>query len=426
MTDQPDAAPPASSALTEREHRWLAPVLILGTIALSFVVMWDVAALVLFFGDVIMIFFLAWLLAFILSPVSSALLKLMPWLPRAVAVILVYALLVVILVAAVIQIAGQLYSSISNLVVNLPTQDQLVVMMQPWQDRLASIGLGQINVATETSKILDNLRHGAQGLVGPLRDIAIASIGVMGNLLFVFFISLYMAVDRDHVVRFLFRVVPPSWAGEAQLLEQSVSRSFGGFLRGQAILGLLYGMVAMATSLILGLGYMPATSVAAGVLQAIPFFGPFVSWVPPVLVAAFFKPEAVLPAAIIMGIGWFVVMNVVQPRLMAQAVGLHPVVVLGSILVGTKIAGVTGAIFGIPIAAVISAFFFYYLGQHGADGSVTLRAARLVEEREGRAVRVPRLPLAGEDEEVEQAAPPAEARPIVRRRGRSGGPSKPN
>jgi hypothetical protein len=172
----------------------------------------------------------------------------------------------------------------------------------------------------------------------------------------------------------------------------------------------------MAASLLLGLPYMPVTTASSGILQAIPFFGPFISWVPPVLVAIFFKPDAILPALVIMIAGWFVLMNIIQPRLMSEAVGLHPVVVLGSVLVGTKLAGIPGAIFGIPIAAVIASFFFYYLGHRRVDGgTVTDRAARRVEEREGRPIRVPRLPLAGEDEELEQPA----ARPAVKRRSRS-------
>ena len=65
-----------------------------------------------------------------------------------------------------------------------------------------------------------------------------------------------------------------------------------------------------------------------------------------------------------MGVGWFVVMNVLQPRIMQDAVGIHPIVVLGSVLIGSRIAGIPGAIFGIPIAAVVSAFFFHFLASH--------------------------------------------------------------
>ena len=57
-------------------------------------------------------------------------------------------------------------------------------------------------------------------------------------------------------------------------------------------------------------------------------------------------------------IGWLIVMNALQPRLMQEAVGIHPIVVLGSVLIGSKVAGITGAIFGIPIAAGVLYPFF--------------------------------------------------------------------
>jgi predicted PurR-regulated permease PerM len=420
MSDQPvTAASGPTFSLTPRDHRWLSVLLILATVAVAFVVIGFVTSLLAYFSDVIMIFFLAWLLAFILSPLANGLLHLFPRLPRAIAVIIVYTLLIVALVGLLMLLAQQLYNSISNLVNNWPTNNpqHLRDVLQPLQDRLNAIGAGQISVYDQVSQLLVNLKSGADQLIQPLGNIAVASIGIFGNLLFVFFLSLYMAVDRDRIVSFLFRLVPVAYTDEARLLEHSVSRSFGGFLRGQALTGVMYGAVSMVASLLFGVPYMPVTAVSSGVLQAIPFFGPFISWMPPVLVAIFFVPDAALPTFLIMLVGWFVIMNVVQPRLMAEAVGLHPVVVLGSVMVGSKMAGIPGAIFGIPVAAVVASFFFYYLGHNRDTGSVALRAARRVEEREGRPIRVPRLPQAGEDEEVEPAETPIVAT-TVRRRAR--------
>jgi predicted PurR-regulated permease PerM len=101
-----------------------------------------------------------------------------------------------------------------------------------------------------------------------------------------------------------------------------------------------------------------------------------------------------------MGIGWLIVMNLLQPRLMQEAVGIHPIVVLGSVLIGSKVAGVTGAVFGIPIAAVLSAFFFHFLILNREPGPVAARAARRVEAREGRKVRIPSEPIPGVDPDV--------------------------
>jgi predicted PurR-regulated permease PerM len=133
--------------------------------------------------------------------------------------------------------------------------------------------------------------------------------------------------------------------------------------------------------------------------MAIPFFGPFVAWAPPVVVA-FLTQSNPLLAFILMGIGWLLVMNLLQPRLMQEAVGIHPIVVLGSVLIGAKIAGIAGAIFGIPIAAVLSAFFFHYLAMTRDTAPVAARAAKRVEAREGRPVRVPREPSPGIDPDV--------------------------
>ena len=73
-----------------------------------------------------------------------------------------------------------------------------------------------------------------------------ASVGAIGTMLIVFILSIYMVIDRDAIMAFLFRLVPPSYAEEARLLQTSVARSFGGFLRGQALMGIVYFLIALA------------------------------------------------------------------------------------------------------------------------------------------------------------------------------------
>ena len=388
-------------SLTDRQQRLLSAVLVLGTLVLAMVAV-NLAASVFFaFGDIILVFFLAWLLAFILSPVVAGLVRLIPVLPRIGAVVLVYAILVGAIVLVVVLVAGALAQSIAAFVAGVPTlRQQLPDIVAPWQERLRALGLEQVDLVAQLQSFLDNLATYAAQLAGPLQQLAVASLGAVGNLLIVLILSLYMVADRDAILSFFFRIVPPFWKDEARLLETSVARSFGGFLRGQAILGVVYAAVAALTSAVLRLDYLPVTTAASGVLMAIPFFGPFVAWAPPVIVALLMPGGPLLPAAVLMGIGWLIVMNVLQPRLMQEAVGIHPIVVLGSVLIGSKIAGVTGAIFGIPIAAVLSAFFFHYLVLTREPAPVTARAARRVEAREGRKVRIPSEPVPGIDPDV--------------------------
>jgi len=387
--------------VTERQRRWVTAVLVLGTFTLAIVLVSLVGSIFFAFGDIVLVFFLAWLLAFILSPVVAGLTRLIPVLPRVGAVVLVYAAMVGAIVLVVVLVAGALAQSIADFIASVPTlRDDLPGLMQPWQDRLDALGLNQVRLADQAISFLDNIAVYAVQLAGPVQQLAVASLGAMGNLLIVLILSLYMVIDRNDILSFLFRVVPPGYKEEARLLETSVARSFGGFLRGQAILGVVYAAVAAVTSAVLGIPYLAVTTAVAGGLMAIPFFGPFVAWAPPVIVALLLAPNATVPSLILMGVGWLLVMNILQPRLMQEAVGIHPIVVLGSVLIGSKIAGVTGAIFGIPIAAVISAFFFHFLVLNREPSPVTTRAAKRVEEREGRPVRVPREPAPGVDPDV--------------------------
>jgi hypothetical protein len=91
----------------------------------------------------------------------------------------------------------------------------------------------------------------------------------------------------------------------------------------------------------------------------IPFFGPPLALIPPVVGAALFAPDVLLPVTIILLVTQAVLVNWLQPRLMRGALGLHPILVLVGLLLGAQVAGLWGALFGIPIIAVLWVFVSY-------------------------------------------------------------------
>jgi predicted PurR-regulated permease PerM len=401
----PAAAPtPAATSvavlLTPRERRSLTILMTLGSIALFFIVLNQVAAVWAIFSGLILTFFFAWLLGFILEPIAAWLARFMP---RVLAVTIAYGSVALVAFGLVVVAASALFASISDFINNLPQfQRDLVALLKPISAWLITLGFDRVNISTQVESLLGSLAAQGQNLLGPLQDVAVASIGVVGNLLIVFFLAIFISIDRAAIGSFLMRLVPPAYSNEAHLLSESVGRSFGGFIRGMVVIGGTYAAVALLCNLVLGLNYAAITTSASGILMAIPFFGPFVAWAPPVIVAAVTKPDALLPAIAIMGVGWFLNQNILQPRVLANAVGLHPVVVLASVLLGTKLFGIPGALFGLPVAAVISSFFFYFLRRNvnPDERSVAARAATRVSERDGRPRRVPREPKPGEEEEI--------------------------
>lgn len=393
-----------SRQLPESERRWLRTLLILGTLTVGLYLLGLVSNVVLYFSDILVTLVLAWLFAFMVSPIVDAVTR-RSSVPRTIVVVLVYALFFVLLLALLGVLVGALATSISGFITDLPGfQERLPSILQPWQERLAGLGF-HVDLQTVAQQAIASLTSFAQGLAGPLANLAFSIVGVLGNLLIVVFLSLFIVIDKDKIVAFVNRLIPPRWSAEANLFQQSVAASFGGFLRGQAIQGVIYGTIAAIGSAVLGIDYIPVTTAAVAILQMVPFFGPFISWAPPVLVAVVTNSPNLLPIFIVMWAGWFVVMNYLQPRLMERTVGIHPVGVLVSVLIGLKLAGVVGAILAIPVAAVISTFFFYYLQRStGGSRDVTTRAAERVGRREGRRVRIPTPPSVSDPGSEEERA----------------------
>ncbi len=377
----------------ETEGRWLRALLILATLTVALLFIGLAANVVLYFSDIILILVMAWLFAFVLSPAVTAIKRFLPAAPRSLVVVTVYALLFLGLSAVAIVIASQLADSIVSFTEELPTlRERLPEIFGEWQARADSLGL-QVDLVLVANDALDRVAESSGQFLPVLQEVALASLNTLGNLMFMIFLSLFIVIDKDRLLGFVNQVTPPRFAEEMRLFQTSVAASFGGFLRGQGVQGLIYAVIAAAGSIALGIDFIPLTTALVALFQMIPFFGPFVSWAPPVVAAILTQPDAIVPIVIVMAVGWFVVMNIVQPRVMASSVGIHPIVVLVSVLIGLRLQGVVGAIFAIPVAAVISAFFFHYLNRsQGGPRDVTSRAARRLEARQGRPVRVPAPP----------------------------------
>ena len=142
------AAPqPAASALSPREHRWLTIVLVLGAIALFFVVLDQLASVWALFSDLILTFFFAWLLGFILEPIAAWLARFMP---RVLAVTIAYGSVALVAFGLVVVAASALFASITDFLKNLDQfQQDLVALIQPISDWLRSLGFDQVNLSTQ-------------------------------------------------------------------------------------------------------------------------------------------------------------------------------------------------------------------------------------------------------------------------------------
>ncbi len=101
---------------------------------------------------------------------------------------------------------------------------------------------------------------------------------------------------------------------------------------------------------------------------------------PPILATAIFKPEWLIVVAPLLLVVQTVLVNYFQPKLMRDALGMHPILVLVSLLVGAQIAGLWGALFAIPIFAVLNVFFNYAVNLRTIEDAPKAELEEVLEE----------------------------------------------
>src|SRR5438093_1750294 len=154
--------------------------------------------------------------------------------------------------------------------------------------------------------------------------------------------------------------LPSTYRDDARYFFVSVNRAFAGFIRGRLAQAALYGMGTAAVMQLVGLQLVLLSAVLAGAFMLLPFIGPFLALVMPLVVAAVTTPDRFLVVLVALFILQQIVINVIAPRLMSETVGMHPLLVFLAVLGGAKVAGVWGAVFGVPIVGVVVAMISFY------------------------------------------------------------------
>jgi predicted PurR-regulated permease PerM len=191
----------------------------------------------------------------------------------------------------------------------------------------------------------------------------------------VLIISFYMTLDGPRITRAMLQVTPRRYRDDATLLVATIDRSFGGFVRSSLILSVAYAAGTATAMFLLGVPFVLPISVFAGAMLIVPFVGDFVAVVPPVLVGLVsVSLTRVGILLLILIVLQQLVLQVLRPRIMGKSVGLHPLWVLAAILAGARVAGVWGAIFAVPVAAIIQTavqlYYFRAAGNADREGAL--------------------------------------------------------
>ncbi len=348
----------ATSGLGTRERRWLVIFLVLGSAYFGFLLAERLLGFAVGFASIGLIMFLAWLLSFVMSPVVEWLAARLE-LPRPAIVAGTYLLALVVFGFILFYTGAAITQQVADLAENYPqTERDILAVLADWERGL-QLGRQRIDLAELYAGAVAQVGRLGGEIVEQAQAIAGVTIAALGSLLLIIVLSLYMLMDSKRILARLRAAVPRRYTDEVNLLERSIVRAFGGFLRAQLILAAMQALLVGVIGTIFGIPYLFLWGTISALAMLIPFFGPPLALVPPILGAALFTDGGFIPVTIILVGVQTVLVNWLQPRLMQGALGLHPILVLVALLIGAQVAGVWGALFGIPVVAVLWVFVSY-------------------------------------------------------------------
>jgi predicted PurR-regulated permease PerM len=362
---------------------WLRALSILGCAIAGFYLFGLVWQIVQEFADIILLFFLAWLVAFVLEPVVGTLVE--ARLPRLAAIGLTYLTLLVLVSLAVILLVPALTLQIVEVVRSLPGYVEqatafltgLQISTNDWLTSHGSPLLVDIGSALNPQELSRRADALGPPILSNVVGFATGAATLTAELLIMLILSFYFMVDGARLADSFIAAVPLRLQDDARFLVASIHHAFAGFLRGQMIQSLVGGVGTGLIMSILQVDYALLSSVVAGLVLLIPFLGPVAAVALPVTIALLTHPEVTIVLFIALLALQQVIFNVLAPRILSLQVGLNPLKFFNYVLTGARVAGVWGAVFGVPIVAVFTTMVSFYRANQEE------RVARLQERLPG-------------------------------------------
>lgn len=168
-------------------------------------------------------------------------------------------------------------------------------------------------------------------------------------------VTFYLLLDWKGLMTSLGNMVPRHWATDVFRLARRCDEVLSAFLRGQLLVMLCLGVLYATGLSLMGLNFGLLIGFIAGLASIVPFLG-FIVGISVALLVAFFQMGtiwAILGVIVVFSIGQAVESVVLQPKLLGNKIGLHPVAVIFAVLAGGDLFGFTGVLLALPMAAVI-------------------------------------------------------------------------
>ncbi|MBI2263286.1 AI-2E family transporter [Candidatus Berkelbacteria bacterium] len=293
--------------------------------------------------DILILFFMVLVIVAALSPVVDR------WslkMPRVIAVLLVYLLILLVIGGSFSLIIPPLVEQLTKLAQDLP---HLLDKVSPFYESVK-------NALTASSETLGNLSSHLSKLSSNLYQTTLGFISGVVAIFTILVLSFYLLMEKDGATKLIAGLLPLNQKEKVADVFQKIGLKMGAWLRGQIVLALIVGVLVLIGLWLIQIPFPLALAVWAAFTELIPYIGPILGAIPAIIIGFLISPLTGILTILIYVIIQQIEANFLVPKVMQKAVGLSPVVIILALLIGGKLLGFLGVIIAIPAAAAFQVF----------------------------------------------------------------------
>lgn len=308
------------------------------------------------------ILIIALVISFLISPLVTFLES--KGVKRAIGTLIAYVIGVLVLIALFILVFPVIAEQVVSFAGALPGY---VDRTEQWATQLYnnySVYLADTQVQAVINKFFNSISSTALGIANSsATGLLVFGGNVVSTIAMIFMalvVAFWLSMDFPKFHREIMIIAGPQKAEELEIMGAVFSRAMGGYVKGLLITSACTGVLAGVGFFLLGLPYAGLLGLMTGILNIIPFVGPWIGGAIAALVGLFVTPLTALIAVIITVVAQQITDTFISPKVMQSAVAVHPLLVILGLSVGGALGGVVGMIFVVPLIAAVKGVFTYY------------------------------------------------------------------
>ena len=282
--------------------------------------------------------------------------------PRTVMIVFLFFIFVLLVLGFILGVLPMIQRQVVAFAVKVPAYIDWT------QAKLVELSGGAFNIDLETIKAQITQRWQDMGkylatVLTFATDSGMRVVGWVLNLMLIPIVTFYLLRDWDELVHGAGRLLPPAWRDRVAPVAREIDDALAGFLRGQLSVMLALAIIYSVGLMIVGLDLALPIGLFAGLVSFVPYLG-FILGLLFAGLAALLQFQAALPllwVLLVFMVGQVLESTVLTPRLVGERIGLHPVVVIFTVMAGGQLFGFFGILLALPVAAMFMVWLRHVL-----------------------------------------------------------------